>query len=75
MSICKRDKQTSEDRRDFLRATVTAGAGMAAVAVAATSMAAAVSEDDQIDEPNAGSNNKGYHVTRHIVDYYNTASF
>lgn len=54
----------TQDRRDFMKTTTLAGAGIAAAAAVPGAALAAGSE-----EP-AKKPQQGYHVTRHIIDYY-----
>ncbi len=61
----------SESRRDFLRGTLTASAGLAAVAMTPKGVAA-VAEGAEAPEKAAGS--KGYRATQHVLDYYKSAS-
>jgi len=67
------DHPRSAQRRDFLRNSLFAGAGVAAVALtldetgATTPTPSAVATDK--------NNKAGYHETRHIRDYYRSASF
>jgi len=64
------DKHTNLSRRIFLRGTVLTSAG-AAVATAVPGVAvASVAET----EPEVAGKQKGYRLTRHIVDYYKTAA-
>ena len=63
------DDQKENSRRAFLRKTAAAGAG-AAAAVALPGVAVAA----ETDAPQQSSGNKGYRLTRHIVDYYKTAA-
>jgi predicted nicotinamide N-methyase len=57
-------------RRDFLRQALTAGAGLAAVAVMPRGVAAAASDGIPPAAPQA----RGYHLTPHIRDYYQSAT-
>jgi len=57
-------------RRDFLRQALTAGAGLAAVAVMPRGVAAAAGDGMPPATPQA----RGYHLTPHIRDYYQSAT-
>ena len=63
-----RDKKTDPQRRNFLRGTVAAGAGVAITATAADVVVADTAE------PNADGPGKkaGYQLSQHILDYYKT---
>lgn len=64
------DKHTNLSRRIFLRGTVLTSAGaVVATAVPGVAVASVVET-----EPEAGGKQKGYRLTRHIVDYYKTAA-
>ena len=59
----------NENRRDFLRGTAVAGAGVAL----AMNGVSPVSADSQI--PNAeGPKDEGYRLTQHVLDYYKSAA-
>jgi hypothetical protein len=75
MSIHKSDNPTTENRRGFLRATLTASAGLAAATVATRGVAAMTEEQPTERQTTADEGSRGYHVTQHIIDYYKTASF
>ncbi len=60
-----------DDRRRFLMGLAAAGGGAAAVAVAGQSVAAVPAVDEQA--VNQGEQ-RGYRETRHVRDYYRTAS-
>lgn len=62
----------SNSRREFLRNSVFASAGVAA-AVLTADQAQAASETPAVAEPAPTS--LGYQETRHVQDYYRTASF
>lgn len=65
----KHDNKQINSRRAFIGGAVTAGAGVALVAIAPT---AAVSADaDVLEETSA---NKGYQLTEHVLDYYKSAA-
>ncbi len=64
----KKDKQLKDqDRREFIKKSTLIGAGVAASTLASAEVIAA--SDDTV-EP---AEQKGYHVTRHILDYYKSA--
>lgn len=66
-----KDKQTDEQRRNFLRGTVATGAG-AVIAVAATDVVIADTQDYNADNP-AGKQ-AGYRLSQHVLDYYKTCA-
>lgn len=67
----KRDEQSiSEGRRGFLRGVAGTGAAAAVVAAVPVTAAAGPAEEAAPADPKTGS--KGYHVTRHVADYYRT---
>ncbi|MGD2173141.1 MAG: twin-arginine translocation signal domain-containing protein [Gammaproteobacteria bacterium] len=55
-------------RREFIKKSTLAGAGVAAASMAGTNAIASVSDDT---EQKPGQ--KGYHLTQHILDYYKSA--
>ena len=57
-----------QDRREFIKKTTLAGAGVAVTTMAGTSAIAAVG-----DEPEAKPAHKGYQLTQHVLDYYKSA--
>lgn len=57
-----------QDRREFLKKTTLAGAGVAATTLVSTRAIAAVGE-----EPEAKPAQKGYQLSEHILDYYKSA--
>ena len=63
----KQDDKQIEDRgrREFIRDTAKAGAG---VAIAATLPGAVVAEQGETSETKPAQ--KGYRLTRHILEYY-----
>jgi len=69
-----RDEQklSTTGRRGFLRGLVATGASAAAVSLVVGSDAASASTETAPDRP---ANAKGYQVTRHVLEYYRTASF
>ncbi|MCP5425784.1 MAG: formate dehydrogenase [Gammaproteobacteria bacterium] len=67
----KQDRETSESRRTFLRASLVNSVGIAAAVVAAGAAASAPAEAEPSAPENAG---KGYRVTQHVADYYRTAA-
>lgn len=65
----KKSQQTLDQRRrDFLRNTATAGAGVA-VAVTLPGLASASTEEEA---PAEVDSKKGYRLTPHIAAYYKT---
>lgn len=65
-----KEEKLENGRRDFLKASVIAGAGTAIAAGGVAPVSAAVAdmpvEDTSVEE--------GYRLTQHIVDYYKTAA-
>ena len=57
-----------QDRREFIKKTTLAGAGVAATTMVSTSAIAAVG-----DEAEAKPGHKGYRLTQHVLDYYKSA--
>ena len=66
------DQPQSPRRRDFLHNSLFAGAGAAAVALTLDEASAATPTPA---EPTITTGKAGYRETRHIRDYYRTASF
>ena len=56
-------------RREFLKKSTLLGAG-----VAATSTAPAVALANAVEPTPDTEQQKGYHVTQHIIDYYKSAA-
>ena len=69
--MSEHDQAASPDRRQFLRDTLTLGAG---AAVAAGPLAAAAHESAEHDVVDSAPQSRGYHMTRHIADYYKLAA-
>ncbi len=66
----KREQKKPYDstRRDFLRSSAAAGLGAATVAIVPTAVAAP-------DETESGvAEQKGYRLTRHILEYYQSTT-
>lgn len=59
---------SNPERRHFIRTSTIVGAGVAAAAVASTSVIADVSApaSDKAEQ-------KGYQLTQHVLDYYKSA--
>ena len=55
-------------RREFIKKSTLAGAGVAATTMTSTRAMAAVG-----DEAEQKPEQKGYHLTQHILDYYKSA--
>ncbi len=65
----KTDKKLDKNRRDFIKKSTLAGAGVAASAFAAGEAVAAVKDDgDQVQ------GDKGYQLTAHVLEYYKSAA-
>lgn len=66
------NKETTTGRRGFLRGVLAAGSGAAVAATAAKMMdpEAAVASSGKEDETV-----RGYHLSRHIKTYYDSATF
>ena len=61
-------KASNPERRDFIKTTTIVGAGVAATAVASTSVIA------DVDTPDSeATGQKGYQLTQHVLDYYKSA--
>ena len=70
--MSNRDKHKdgiNRDRRKFVKGVAVAG-GVATVAMASGGAAAALPEGEQTKAEMESS--KGYHVTQHVLDYYET---
>jgi hypothetical protein len=63
-----RIQPTDQDRREFIKKTTLAGAGVAATTMVSTSAIASVGDDAEVKP-----GHKGYHLTQHILDYYKSA--
>jgi len=57
-----------QDRREFLKKSTLAGAGVAAATMVSTRAVAAVADESEL---NPGQ--KGYQLTQHVLDYYKSA--
>ena len=68
--MSEKDQPTESKRRDFLRGSIAAAAGVAATTAAGTSIAA-VTDTDVGVEP---EKKEGYRLTKHIADYYKSAA-
>ena len=65
----KSNKQPDDrQRREFIKKSTLAGAGVAATAMASTSAIAGV-ETEVSEKPGQ----KGYQLTQHVLDYYKSA--
>ena len=65
------DKQSDNSRRKFLHNTIAGGAGAALVITAPGSIAAT---PETVPDNHKNKNKKGYHLSKHIVDYYKSAA-
>ncbi len=61
-------QQTDQERRVFIKKSTLVGAGVAATTMASTRAIAGVS-GETTEEPGQ----KGYQLTRHVIDYYKSA--
>ncbi len=61
------NKKVDATRRNFLRGSAAAGAGVVIATVAPAAAVAAPEEEVK-------KGNKGYHLTQHITDYYKSAA-
>jgi len=67
--VKKTSKTLDKKRRDFIKKSALAGAGVAAATVGAGEAMAAVEVDErQVKQ------NKGYQLTNHVLDYYKSAA-
>ena len=57
-----------QERREFIKKSTLVGAGVAATSLASTRAIAEIS-GDSIEKPEQ----KGYQLTRHVLDYYKSA--
>ncbi|MCP4233205.1 MAG: twin-arginine translocation signal domain-containing protein [Aestuariibacter sp.] len=65
----KTDEVLDKNRRDFIKKSTIAGAGIAASTLVAGEAVAAVSNDD--DQVQGG---RGYQLTDHVIEYYKSAA-
>jgi nitrous oxide reductase len=63
-------RKTIRNRRDFLRGSAIAGAGVAVASSIPSASLASTSESLADDQPAE----EGYRLTQHIIDYYKTAA-
>lgn len=63
-----KNQPKDQARREFIRKSTLAGAGVAAASMASTRAIASVGDDIE-QKPEQ----KGYHITQHILDYYKSA--
>lgn len=61
-------KPKDQERRAFIKKSTIVGATVAATAVASTSVVA-----DVVSASTEKPEQKGYHVTQHVLDYYKSA--
>lgn len=66
-----RDKKTNQQRRNFLRGTAAAGAGVV-LTTAASGVAVADTTDNRTEKTNGKK--AGYQLSQHILDYYKTCA-
>lgn len=66
----KKDRQKLDtSKRDFIKKSALAGAGVVATAVVSGEAVATVTEDDtQVKQ------NRGYQMTPHVLEYYKSAA-
>ncbi len=65
----KMGERLDKNRRDFIKKSTLAGAGVAAsTLVVGEAVAAASIDDDQAQE------SKGYQLTDHVIEYYKSAA-
>jgi len=57
-----------QERREFLKKTTLAGAGVAATTLVSTGAVAAIG-----DEAELKPGQKGYQLSQHVLDYYKSA--
>jgi len=63
-----RKQPMDQDRREFIKKSTLAGAGVAAATMAGTTAIASVA-----DESEQKPGQKGYQLTQHVLDYYKSA--
>lgn len=68
--MSNKEQLTDTQRRDFLRGSISAAAGVAVTAVAGQSLAGATGKDDGVQT----DKKEGYRLTKHIADYYKSAA-
>ncbi len=65
----KTKKELDKSKRDFIKKSTLAGAGVAASTIVSGEAIAAASTDDKETRPD-----KGYQLTPHILEYYKSAA-
>lgn len=65
----KSKKELDKSKRDFIKKSTLAGAGVVAASVVTGEAVAAVSVDDK-----EARQDKGYHLTPHVLEYYKSAA-
>ena len=68
--MSKKDQVTDSERREFLRGSLTAAAGIAVSAATGQTLAAEAGSSDGIKV----GKKEGYRLTKHIADYYKSAA-
>lgn len=63
-----KNQPKDQDRREFIKKSTLAGAGVAATTMVSTRAIAAVGDES---EPKPGQ--KGYQLSQHVLDYYKSA--
>jgi hypothetical protein len=66
--VNSKNQPRDQKRREFIKKSALAGAG---VAVTATAGASAIATDDAASIEKPGQ--KGYQLTQHVLDYYKSA--
>ncbi len=69
VSVKKTKKELDKSKRDFIKKSTLAGAGVAASTIVSGEAIAAASTDDKETRPD-----KGYQLTPHILEYYKSAA-
>lgn len=65
-----KEQLTDKQRRDFLRGSISAAAGVAVSVAAGQSLAGVTGKDDGAQT----GRKEGYRLTKHIADYYKSAA-
>jgi hypothetical protein len=66
--VKNKSQLSSQERREFIKKSTLVGAGVAATSMASTAAIADIGSDVE-QKPEQ----KGYQLTRHVLDYYKSA--
>ncbi len=65
----KTEKELDKSKRGFIKKSTLAGAGVVATMMVSGEAVAEIGVDDETTPEN-----KGYHLTQHVLDYYKSAA-